>query len=512
MALGASLLPEREDIDAIVLNNAAMLAARQPKRTVVLVVALAFFIFTSLGTVIIPIMPHVLTRQLDLPESYVFPLFAAGPFVQLVFAPLLGKLVDTHGPFWPLLIAFGILGACAALFGGALAFVPHTVQPVDFLDAIDASGSGEAGSGEATMSVGARHTIYGCLVLSRAMQGLSSATIISGGLALVSSTHPDEERGGASGTAMSGLALGALSPIIGGFFAQAAGLAAPFYTLGGLVLLDAALLICLRPMLPASTATAPPFDAAATPTAAFKRPLWRHPSAFIVGATIATGNLACSLTEPLAPLWLGNGPLQYESGLQGLIFGAATVSYFIMTPLAGQCADTRRRRVPQLVAGLCVNALGLCLLGLAPWAGTLADQGDRAQIAFHSVPVIAAGLSLIGAGLALIDTPSLPLLSSLAEEHGEAGFGEAGAVQSTAFAIGQTLGPLLSLPLVYAFDAATTAPWLADGLAPSAFPAAALHLAMVPLLIIFVKAPEPHTSPAGSYATDPLQAGSINSP
>ena len=101
MALGASLLPEREDIDAIVLNNAAMLAARQPKRTVVLVVALAFFIFTSLGTVIIPIMPHVLTRQLDLSESYVFPLFAAGPFVQLVFAPLLGKLVDTHGPFWP---------------------------------------------------------------------------------------------------------------------------------------------------------------------------------------------------------------------------------------------------------------------------------------------------------------------------------------------------------------------------------------------------------------------------
>ena len=289
---------------------------------------------------------------------------------------------------------------------------------------------------------------------------------------------------------------------------QAAGLGAPFFLLGGLVVADAALLIALRSFLPASTAAAPPAETdAADPPGEKPPPLWRNPSALIVAATIATGNLASSLTEPLAPLWLGNGPLQYESGVQGLIFGAATVSYFIMTPIAGSCADKRTRRVPQLMVGLCVNALGLLFLGAAPWAATLANQDDKTQIAMHSVPVIIVGLALIGFGLALIDTPSLPLLSAMAEGHGGAGFGEAGAIETTAFAVGQTLGPLLSLPLVAAFDAASSAPWAADGLAPSAFPAALVHLALLPVLLL-VKIPEPRET----ATTEPLQFGGINQP
>ena len=123
--------------------------------------------------------------------------------------------------------------------------------------------------------------------------------------------------------------------------------------------------------------------------------------------------------------------------------------------------------MPQLMIGLVVNACGLALLGFAPWAATLADPADQTQIALHSVPVIIAGLMFIGGGLALIDTPSLPLLSALAEGHGEAGFGEAGAIETTAFAVGQTLGPLLSLPLVAAFDAASSAPATATCLASS---------------------------------------------
>ena len=157
---------------------------------------------------------HVLTRKLGLPETSVFPLFAAGPFVQLIFAPMLGKTVDKRGPFMPLLLAFGVLAACAGLFGGALAFVPGGA-------AESSSGDAESSSGDAPVSNETRWLIYGCLFASRALQGLSSATIISGGIALVASTHPDEERGGASGTAMSGLALGALSPLVGGFFSQA---------------------------------------------------------------------------------------------------------------------------------------------------------------------------------------------------------------------------------------------------------------------------------------------------
>lgn len=66
---------------------------------------------------------------------------------------------------------------------------------------------------------------------------------------------------------------------------------------------------------------------------------------------------------------------------------------------------------------------------------------------------------------------------------------QAGAIETTAFAVGQTLGPLLSLPLVAAFETSVSAPWLADGLAPSAWPAAACSLFLVPCLL-WIKQPE----------------------
>ena len=46
-------------------------------------------------------------------------------------------------------------------------------------------------------------------------------------------------------------------------------------------------------------------------------------------------------------------------------------------------------------------------------------------------------------------------------------------MQTTAFAIGQTLGPALSLPLVAAFADGDEPDWLADGIAPASWPAAA---------------------------------------
>lgn len=107
---------------------------------------------------------------------------------------------------------------------------------------------------------------------------------------------------------------------MGGFFAQAAGLGAPFYLLGALAVTDAALLVYMRPSLPTTAIRPPPDEESAPEIGAAVHPtrkaLWRNPSALIVAATIACGNLATSLTEPLAPIWLGNGPLQYGPGLQ----------------------------------------------------------------------------------------------------------------------------------------------------------------------------------------------------
>jgi hypothetical protein len=81
---------------------------------------------------------------------------------------------------------------------------------------------------------------------------------------------------------------------------------------------------------------------------------------------------------------------------------------------------------------------------------------------------------------------------------------QAGAMETTAFAVGQTLGPLLSLPLVGVFDVSNSAPWLADGLAPSAWPAAAVSLLLIPCLA-FVEQPELRpTDSAGADAPSDL--------
>jgi hypothetical protein len=64
---------------------------------------------------------------------------------------------------------------------------------------------------------------------------------------------------------------------------------------------------------------------------------------------------------------------------------------------------------------------------------------DPQTPAATSVPVLVLGLAMIGSGVALIDTPALPLLAALADNTlgPGVGYGAAAAVEATAMSFGQ---------------------------------------------------------------------------
>ena len=52
--------------------------------------------------------------------------------------------------------------------------------------------------------------LYYFMLAARSAQGLGSSSVLTAGMAAISNTHEEEERGGAMGVAMVGIALGVL--------------------------------------------------------------------------------------------------------------------------------------------------------------------------------------------------------------------------------------------------------------------------------------------------------------
>jgi MFS family permease len=257
----------------------------------------------------------------------------------------------------------------------------------------------------------------------------------------------------------------------------------PFYALAATAALAGAALAAsgrdvARLTLPSTSA------ADAKPTTEESDPpplLWRSRPALAVAAAVVAANASASVGEPLVPLWLDQGPLGLSPGLQGVVFSTATLSYTLATPVAGQLADDAKRRSWLLLAGLTGIAVGYALISVAPWA---AGADGVAQAGWRSLPLLVGGLAVLGVGVAFIDTPCLPLLAAIFEEHagqesnGDS-HGSAAAIASAAMSFGLFLGPLVSAPLVAPFQHVDAdASWLAQGLAPASWAAGAACVAV----------------------------------
>lgn len=225
---------------------------------IIVIVSLALLSDFLLLTVVIPILPTVLEGT---PDALIFLLFSAKAAVQIMANPPIGALVDKFGPRVPLLVSTLVLLISIVVFVVGLAAL-------------------ENGGGECTWELRQHahrcaprhhqhhthnHTLlpslfptshalsqkrsalqYIILLSARATQGLASAATMSGGMALIAMSNPDETRGRAMGVATAGIALGVLvGPVFGGVLGGAVALWLPFVVIGGFVLVDGIALLVL---------------------------------------------------------------------------------------------------------------------------------------------------------------------------------------------------------------------------------------------------------------------------
>ncbi len=187
-------------------------------------------------------------------------------------------------------------------------------------------------------------------------------------------------------------------------------------------------------------------------------------------------NAAVGMIEPLVPLYMqdtllvsggarnstgggGGGGGSIDDGsdnagghtiVVGLVFASATLSYLLLTPVAGVISDrcaARGRRWAVVLAGMVILALSLSSFLLVSGGGS----GDSTSDAWTGLVV---GLVGIGAGLACIDGPTSALLADIMDARGhEDSFGAVFAVQDSALSAGFAIGPLAGAGIQAAFAA-----------------------------------------------------------
>jgi MFS transporter, DHA1 family, solute carrier family 18 (vesicular amine transporter), member 1/2 len=321
--------------------------------------------------------------------------------------PVLPQIASEHGTR-PL----GV-GLLFAVYAGALVVV---TPPAGFW--VDRRGNrrpllaGVVGLAAATLIFAfARDPVL--LLLARALQGAAAGVVWTASLALVAATHEPRERGKAMGIALSSFAVGTLlGPPLGGLLAEWFDPRAPFLLASGLALADG---VARWRLVPA--------DSGREPRGSISDVRGRAGIALVVLLT-ATGAALIAFLEPILPLHLFTKE-NAGSGSIGLIFGAAGVAAAVAPPLAGMAL---RRLSPGLVAAA----------GCALAAGALLALGGGV----HGVVPVAAGLAAVTFGASMVITPTVTVMSEIAEEQQPPAYGSVYALYTLAYTGGLAVAPL----------------------------------------------------------------------
>jgi predicted MFS family arabinose efflux permease len=321
--------------------------------------------------------------------------------------PVLPKIAAQHGAR-PL----GI-GLMFAVYAGALvAAAPVAGRWVDRQGNRRPLLSGVAGLGLATLLFAfARDP--GLLILGRALQGAAAGVVWTAALALVAATHAPQERGVAMGKALASFAIGALiGPPLGGLLAGWFGPRVPFLVAFGLAIVDG---VARWMLVPRGTGTEPRGTISDV----------RHqPGIPLVVILTATGAALIAYLEPILPLHLFTTE-NTSSGAVGLIFGLAALAGAVATPLAGSML----RKVapePLAVVGCLMAAAGLLALGGA----------------LHGVVPVGAGLAVVVFGASMVLTPTVTVMSQIAEARQPPAYGSVYALYTLAYTGGLAAAPL----------------------------------------------------------------------
>lgn len=396
---------------------------------------MSLFVDVLLLLMVVPMLPALLTTLKLRPGSngdlLLALLFSAKEFAQCLCAPLTGALTLRVGPR-------------AALTASLLGLAASTVA------------FAEARS-------------YTQLVCARLMQGATSAALMSGGLTLITETHPTECRSRALAQAHSGLGLGAaLGPVLGGLGYERVGRRGTFYIVASLVGLTALAHISLHVGAPA-----PASARALRREAAARRAQRAVPLSAQVLELVRNREVAIVLLGMLATYAAGG---LYDSSFAAHLadsfgMGAARAStIFAIEPVAylGTLA-LLARLVPGRQGKARLSAVGLALVGLSLPLLTL---GGRVGSVF-------ASLVLHGAGYGAKDAVGHGLLADLVDEHRLGSYAMAFALADATDSLGYIVGPLAG--------AALSRQFASGGRTPGLVVFGALALLMVPQTVLLGK-------------------------
>lgn len=263
---------------------------------------------------------------------------------------------------------------------------------------------------------------YSVLFMARALQGVGSSCSSVSGMGMLADRYPDDkERGNAMGIALGGLALGVLiGPPFGGFMYEFFGKTAPFLVLAFLALADGCLqLLILQPaILKPEEEEAPSL-----------KELISDPYILIAAGAITFANMGIAMLEPSLPIHMMD-VMKSEKLQQGLAFLPASISYAIGTNLFGPLGHRMGRWKASLI-GLLI--IGLALI-LVPYATTINQ--------------LILPMAALGFAIGMVDSSMMPELGNLVDIRHTAVYGGVYAIGDVAFCLGFAIGPSLSGLLV----------------------------------------------------------------
>merc|ERR1719289_327887 len=313
-------------------------------------------------------------------------MFASKAFVQLIANPFVGRPTNSIGYSIPMFCGFVIMFVSTVIFAFGRS--------------------------------------YSVLFMARALQGIGSSCSSVSGMGMLAERYPDDkERGNAMGLALGGLALGVvIGPPFGGFMYQFVGKTAPFLVLAFLALADGCLqLLILQPEVKKNDDPAPSLKA-----------LISDPYIQICAGAITFANMGIAMLEPSLPLHMMDtmGSDKWELGAS---FLPAAVSYLIGTNLFGPLGHKMGRWKAALV-GLAIIGVALILIPCATKP--------------HQLVIPMAGL---GFAIGMVDSSMMPELGNLVDIRHSAVYGGVYAIGDVAFCVGFAVGPALSGSLVKTF-------------------------------------------------------------
>ncbi|MFC7392026.1 MFS transporter [Scopulibacillus cellulosilyticus] len=333
------------------------------------------FLDMLLYSLIIPMIPY-LTKTLGASSTMIGLLVSSYAIGLLILTPLFGPLSDRIGRKIPLIFGLTVLIISTLLFSFA-----HTIP---------------------------------ALIAARFIQGVAAAANVSAALALIADLFPKKVRGTMMGIAVTGISIGLLlgAPIGGSLF-DAGGYMMPFLVIAGITL--AILLIILF------TLTEPSHNKEKT-TSAFT--FLRNPMVIFVILVVLLSEAAVSLLEPVLPVFLTD-QLHLSASTVGLLFGAMSLSYGLVSPLSGALSDRFHPFVIMLI-GLAWSAVTIPLMIVSK---TLWQE--------------AGAMILVGAGVGFALSPTLGSLGKVVDREGSSSYGAAYSLFNIFDSIGMMLGPLI---------------------------------------------------------------------